>query len=87
MRRLLVLLIVLVWSPAGATTAPFCALPGPGVIATVSSQFKSLPKSARPEKLAQLAPGGLPESQVAPAALAALPFVRHVAAAGAQGRP
>jgi hypothetical protein len=75
MRRLIVM-AMLVWSPALAAAPPLCTLPAPAAIAIADSRAEEPAKSSPPAASADT-PSPLPE------ALASMPFVRHVASAGA----
>ena len=75
MRRLMVMAMLL-WSPALAAAPPLCTLPAPATIAIADSLAEEPAKSSPPAASADT-PSPLPE------ALASMPFAQHVAAAGA----
>jgi thiol:disulfide interchange protein DsbG len=79
MRSTLLLMILLAGSSALAVAAPLCVLPTakPQAVADSHPAATVSARMAAPPRPAGGAPGPLPE------ALASLPFVRHVAAAGA----
>ena len=76
--RPLIVMATLAWSPALAAAPPLCALPAPGAIPVADSHAEAT-TSAQPTEPARssAAPSRLPE------ALASMPFVQHVASAGA----
>src|ERR1700751_549697 len=77
--RPLIILAVLAQSPALAAAPPLCSPPAPGAIPVADSHAEA-PTSAQPTEppaRSSIAPSPLPE------ALAPMPFVQHVASAGA----
>jgi thiol:disulfide interchange protein DsbG len=76
--RPLIVLAALAWSPGLAAAPPLCTLAAPGAIPVADSHSEAT-TSAQPTEPARssAAPGRLPE------ALASMPFVQHVASAGA----
>jgi hypothetical protein len=66
----------LVWSPALAASPPLCTLPAPGTIPLADHLAEEPAKPSPPPTSADV-PSPLPE------ALASMPFVQHVASAGA----
>jgi len=66
----------LVWSPALAASPPLCTLPAPGTIPLADHLAEEPAKPSPPAASADV-PSPLPE------ALASMPFVQHVASAGA----
>jgi thiol:disulfide interchange protein DsbG len=74
MRRLIIM-AMLVWSPALAAAPPLCTLPAPAAIASADSPEEPTVSSSPPASADT--PTTLPE------ALASMPFAQHVAAAGA----
>jgi len=79
--RLWLLFLIVLPATASAASPPLCALPAPAAMASADTKPAS-PSAERPT------PGRLPAPAVRtaaapiPAALAGLPFVKHVAAAG-----
>jgi len=74
--RLLIVMAALVWSPALAASPPLCTLPAPGTIPLADHLAEEPAKPSPPPTSADV-PSPLPE------ALASMPFVQHVASAGA----
>jgi thiol:disulfide interchange protein DsbG len=76
--RPLIILAALAWSPAFAADPPLCGLPAPSAI-PVADRHAEATTSAQPTEPARSSatPSRLPE------ALASMPFVQHVASAGA----
>jgi len=74
--RLLIVTAALVWSPALAASPPLCTLPAPGTI-PLADHLAEWPAEPSPPPTSADSPSPLPE------ALASMPFVQHVAAAGA----
>jgi thiol:disulfide interchange protein DsbG len=72
-----IVIAALVWSPAltAAASPPHCGLPAASAIPVADDPTEATPTPSPPPPFAAARP--------LPAALAALPFVRHVAAAGA----
>jgi hypothetical protein len=66
----------LVWSPALAGSPPLCTLPAPGAI-PIADHLAEEPAKPSPPPTSADVPSPLPE------ALASMPFVQHVASAGA----
>jgi thiol:disulfide interchange protein DsbG len=74
--RSLIVMAALAWSPALAASPPLCTLPAPGAIPIADDLAEEPAKPSPPAALADT-PSPLPE------ALASMPFVQHVASAGA----
>ena len=74
--RPLIVMAALVWSPAFVGSPPLCTLPAPGAIPIAEYPAEEPAKPSPPAASADT-PSPLPE------ALASMPFVRHVASAGA----
>ena len=77
--RPLIILAVLAQSPALAAAPSHCALPAPGAIPVADSHAEAATSAqpTEPPARSSIAPSPLPE------ALASMPFVQHVASAGA----
>jgi thiol:disulfide interchange protein DsbG len=74
--RPLVVVAALAWSPALAASPPFCALPVPGATPIADHLAEDPAKPSPPATSADI-PSPLPQT------LASVPFVQHVASAGA----
>jgi thiol:disulfide interchange protein DsbG len=74
--RPLIVMAALVWCPALAASPPLCTLPAPGAI-PIADQLAEEPAKASPPSASVETPSPLPEAP------ASMPFVQHVASAGA----
>ena len=74
--RPVIVMAALVWCPALAASPPLCTLPAPGAIPIADQLAEEPAKTSQPSASVET-PSPLPE------ALASMPFVQHVASAGA----
>ena len=79
--RLWLLFLIVLPATASAASPPICALPAPAAMAAVDAKPAS-PSAERPTPGRLYAPAVRTTAAPIPAALAELPFVKHVAATG-----
>jgi thiol:disulfide interchange protein DsbG len=80
--RLLIVIAALAWTPALAAAPPLCTLPAPGAIPVADRQGEAS-TSIEPTKPSPPPPDPSDIPSPLPDALASVPFVQHVASAGA----
>lgn len=80
--RCLIVMAALAWSPALAASPPLCTVPAPSAIPVADDQAEP-PTFAPPDKPSPPAAISLAARRPLPDALASIPFVQHVASAGA----